>query len=294
MFLKQIEYFIAVVDEGNFTLAGERCHISQSAISQQIKSLEDELGTKLLDRHNRTFSLTEAGELFYRKATIILADIGSLKKEISSLDKKEVPKLKISYLNSYAGSEFEETMAEFSHRYPDIAIDVFSGNHEDLYNSLIRGEADLVINDQRRKFSEDYVNFELVKSQCFIEISSRHPFAKLHQIDVSDLKNTPCILIASMKQRENESSYYRDIVGFTGEHLYADDLRQARLMVVSGKGFLPVEVFRNETYFDRSVTRIPLYKRGQPFLRNYCAFWNKDIDDTYIRIFAELLKQKMN
>ncbi len=100
--------------------------------------------------------------------------------------------------------------------------------------------------------------------------------------------------MSSNRQRENESSYYRDIVGFTGEHLYAQDLRQARLMVVSGKGFLPVESLRNDEYFDRSVVRIPLYKRGKPFIRNYCGFWSKDIDDSYVKIFADLIKEQLN
>ena len=66
-----MEYLQAVIENGNFYLAAEQCHVSQSAISQQIKKLEDELGVKLLERHNRTFSLTPAGEHFYRKSLII-------------------------------------------------------------------------------------------------------------------------------------------------------------------------------------------------------------------------------
>ncbi len=62
---KQMEYLQAVIETGNFYLAAEKCHVSQSAISQQIKKLEDELDVQLLDRHNRTFSLTPAGEHFF-------------------------------------------------------------------------------------------------------------------------------------------------------------------------------------------------------------------------------------
>ena len=71
MLFRQIEYFQAVIETGNFYQAAEKCNVSQSAISQQIKKLEQELGVKLLDRHNRTFSLTPAGEHFYRKSLII-------------------------------------------------------------------------------------------------------------------------------------------------------------------------------------------------------------------------------
>ncbi len=78
MLLRQLEYLQAVVDNGSFYLAAEQCHVSQSAISQQIKKLEDELGVKLLERHNRTFSLTPAGEHFYKKSLVISGDITRL------------------------------------------------------------------------------------------------------------------------------------------------------------------------------------------------------------------------
>lgn len=75
MLFRQIEYFQAVIETGSFYQAAEKCNVSQSAISQQIKKLEEELGVKLLDRHNRTFSLTPAGEHFYRKSLVIVSDI---------------------------------------------------------------------------------------------------------------------------------------------------------------------------------------------------------------------------
>ena len=62
MLLKQLKYFISIVEKGNFTEAAEENYISQSAISQQIQSLESELGYKLLTREKRTFSLTPAGK----------------------------------------------------------------------------------------------------------------------------------------------------------------------------------------------------------------------------------------
>lgn len=66
--LKQIQYFQAVVRCDSFTEAAEECFISQSAISQQIRALEEKLGVQLLERKNRKFSLTPAGEsIFIRK-----------------------------------------------------------------------------------------------------------------------------------------------------------------------------------------------------------------------------------
>lgn len=61
---QQMKYFIAVVEEHNFTRAASKCHISQSAISQQIKELEEKVGTSLVKRVGRSFTLTPAGQYF--------------------------------------------------------------------------------------------------------------------------------------------------------------------------------------------------------------------------------------
>ena len=67
--LRQIQYLCAVVETGSFTRAADKCMVSQSAVSQQVKALEGELGFELLHRHGRSFSVTPAGELFARKAS---------------------------------------------------------------------------------------------------------------------------------------------------------------------------------------------------------------------------------
>ncbi|WP_294492112.1 LysR family transcriptional regulator [uncultured Ruminococcus sp.] len=72
--LKQIRYFQSVVRLGSFTAAAEEHFISQSAISQQIKALEEELGVMLLERKKRSFTLTDAGEFFYKKSLVLVVD----------------------------------------------------------------------------------------------------------------------------------------------------------------------------------------------------------------------------
>ena len=290
--MKQIEYFITIVDTGSFSKAGEHLHISQSAVSQQIKALEDELGVKLLDRHNRSFSLTPAGELFYHRGAILLYDATQLKKEISRFNKETSASLKIGYLSCYSGNEFEEAVTIFCDIFPDVDFKIISGSHEELYNALRRQDVDLVLNDQRRAFSDDYVNFELVKSHCYIEISRYHPFSKLERLDVTDLKTTPCILVSSKEEEENEMTYYRDIVGFSSNFIFAKTLAEARILTAAGKGFLPLEGIRNDLYYDSAVVRLPLYKKDLPVLRNYCAFWKKENTDIYIEEFAKILKEQ--
>ena len=292
MLLRQIEYFLRVVNTGSFSQAAEDSFISQSAISQQIKALENELDAQLLLRHNRTFSLTPAGEVFYRKATVLLSDLDQLKREVRNIADKDHSSFRIGYLICYSGRQLLDATAQFSASYPEIDLSIIQGNHEDLFHALHNDEVDLVLSDQRRAFSDEYVNCELVRCRCMIEITAHHPFASLSRLDVSDLKNTTCILVANPSQRKIESTYYRDIVGLTGDYIYAETLPDARMMVASGKGFLPVEDISDDVYFDRSIARIPLYKEDRPVMRNYCAFYKKKNRSTHAELFARILLEQ--
>lgn len=290
--LRQIKYFQAVVRCGSFTQAAEECYISQSAISQQIQALEQELGISLLARGNRKFSVTPAGEYFYKKSLILTADFEKLCRETIRIAHEDEPQLRIGYLKCYSGKEFHEAVAEFTDTYPDIAIHIINGNHEELYDELRQGRVDLILNDQRRAFSDEYVNLLLTTSECYIEIAGRSPFAGMESVNVQDLKDTPCILIASQNQRENEQDYYRNIVGINGEFLFADNLEEARLLVIGGKGFMPVEGTVGTLQFGTTLYHVPLLRGGKPIKRNYCAFWKVDNSDYYIKKFADILKSK--
>lgn len=270
--LKQIKYFQAVVRCGSFTQAAEECYISQSAISQQIQALERELGIKLLERGNRKFSVTPAGEYFYKKSMILIADFEKLCRETTRIAHKDDPQLCIGYLKCYSGKEFQQAVAEFTQQYPDIAIHIINGNHEELYEELRIGKMDLILSDQRRAFSDEYVNVILATSECCIEVSERSHISKMESVNVQDLKDISCILVASSGQRENEQCYYRDIVGLEGDFMFAENLEEARLLVIGGKGYMPVEGNGGAMQFDTTLCHVPLLRGRKPIKRNYCAF----------------------
>ena len=288
--LKQLKYFQSVVRLNSFSAAAEENFISQSAISQQVQALERELGFSLLERKNRSFTLTPAGEYFYQKSLILTADYERMCSEAAKIAKGDRASLKIGYLRCYTGTEFHQALALFSEKHPDVEVSVTYGNHEELYDLLRTGEADLVLNDQRRAFSDEYVNLLLTTCRSYIEVSAHGPLAQMERISPPELKNIPCILVASEAQRETEQEYYHDVVGFHGEFLYAENLEEARLMVIGRKGFLPVEGTSALPTMGPSIVRLPLVRGEEPILRNYCAFWKKDNPGDYVDEFAKLLK----
>ena len=290
--IRQIRYFQSVVRNNSFSEAAEECHISQSAISQQIQALERELGFCLLERKNRKFVLTPAGDYFYKKSLVLIADYERMCREAGKLAKDDKATLVIGYLRCYSGQEFHLALEEFSAKYPDVSVKIEYGNHEELYKLLRMGGVDLVLNDQRRAFSDQYVNLILTVGNEYIEISSRNPIASLPSITPQELKNVPCILVASREQRENEQEYYQGVVGFQGDFLYAENLEEARLMVIGGQGFMPVEGVKRAENFGSSISRIPLFRGDSQITRNYCAFWKQENSGYYVKEFADILKRK--
>lgn len=290
MLLRQIEYFQSVIENGNFYEAAEQCHVSQSAISQQIKKLEDELDVKLLDRHNRTFSLTPAGEHFYRKSLVITGDIEHMIRETKRIAANDNQVLKIGYYKGYTGNELSEAISLFSEKYPAIDVQVIVGSHEELYHAMENGKVELALNDQRRAFSGAYNNIVLAESSLCIEVSAKNPLSKLPSLEVTDLKNIPCILVMNQSGQKEEQEYYETIIGLRGEFLFADTMQEARLKIVTGQGYLPVDVIGEQTWFDTTVSRIPLVRNGDPVKKTYCAFWKKTLSDGYLKEFADILK----
>lgn len=290
MLLRQIEYLQAVIENGNFYLAAEQCNVSQSAISQQIKKLECELGVKLLERHNRTFSLTPAGEHFYRKSLIISGDLKQLVRETKRIADNDNAVLRIGYYKGYHGNELSEAISLFSEKHPTVDVKIMVGSHEELYHTMENDSVDLVINDQRRAFSDAYNNEVLAESKIYIELSAKNPLSKLSALETEDLKNTPCILVINQTGQKEEQNYYESIIGLQGDFLFADTVQEARLKIITGQGYMPVDVIGEQVWFDTSVSRIPLVRNQSPIKKIYCAFWKKDNSGYYIEEFAQTLK----
>ncbi len=123
MKLESMDLFVAVVEMGSFTKAGEFCEVPKSTLSRQIKELEDELQVRLLDRTTRSLNLTPQGELFYKRAKDILHEVGSVKSEIASDQAGKAGRIVV-----YAPSIFIESFAiwfmQFRQIYPEIHLEL--------------------------------------------------------------------------------------------------------------------------------------------------------------------------
>lgn len=166
-------------------------------------------------------------------------------------------------------------------------MEIINGNHEDLYDALRLGGVDLVLNDQRRTFSDAYVNQILITSECYVELSARSPLSAREGLTAEELRGTSCILVTSPAQQDNKRTDYQKIVGIQGKFLFAENLEAARLLVIGGKGWLPVEGAPRQHAQAAPLCRVPLLRDGKPILRNYCAFWKVGSQNPYVEDFAQ-------
>ena len=288
--LKQIRYFQSVVRHGNFTAAAEEHFISQSAISQQIKALEDELGVKLLERKKRSFTLTGAGEYFYKKSLVLVSDYDSIVRELQRLAGNTGETLRAGLLKGYSGKEFNASVSEFTVKFPDVTIEVTHGNHDTLYDMLRSDRLDIVLNDQRRAFSDEYINIVLDIREYYVELSANCPLAQLDDVEISDLKNMTLILLSSPEQQETERRFYTDDLGFRSEIYFTEDIDDALMNVIQGKGFMPIEGSNDSVQTTTKAVR--LLRGGKPVIRRYCAFLKADNIKKHTDEFIEILKMQ--
>lgn len=291
--LKQVKYFLAVVDCNSFTEAAEQCFISQSAISQQISALEEDLGVKLIKREKRKFSLTAAGEYLYQNGAALLEKTEELRKETRRIGQDSELQLRIGYLNGYEGRELQDTIYEFTESYPEVVLSVAKYSHEDLFNKISGNEIDLVLSYQRRAFLEEYESFHLRYIPCLAELPGRSRLAREEAVSTELLKDMPCILAARKEQQELEQSFYQNVLGIRSRFYFVESVDDARLAVIGNRGFLPVADSGNLPETGKSIKRIPLCRQDhKPIQFNYCAFWKKDRGNYYIEEFVSAFYKK--
>lgn len=292
MELRQMQYFVSIIDNNSFSVAAEENYISQSAISQQIQALEKELGYDLLVRNNRKFSLTPAGECFCKESKKILSEIDIMKVKAKLMASDTKYTLRVGYLMGYNGTELIDTISEFKEKYSEVEIELFANNHEEIADQTLANNIDLMFGDQRRAFSKYFHNYNVAKLYKYISVANYSNLAKKDKLTVEDLQNETCIIICSEEQRQVESKYYKDVLGFKGNFIYARSLDEAKLLVASNKGFLSQCGKIQDKKTEGAIEEIPYFDSDGQIEVNYYAYWKKNISNPIIENFAKILKSK--
>jgi LysR family transcriptional regulator, transcription activator of glutamate synthase operon len=143
--LRQLRYFAAVASHGNFTRAAEELHLAQSALSQQVRRLERELGVELLLRTTRRVELTEAGEIALTRATRILSEVDALRSELDELSGLLRGRLVVGGMLPAGGIDLPALLLRFSRLHPGVDVQLREGTATEMVERLRGDEIDAAI-----------------------------------------------------------------------------------------------------------------------------------------------------
>lgn len=193
MELRLLRYFLAVCDERNFTKAADKMHVSQPALSKQIKDLENELGVNLFVREHRKVSLTQEGYFLRDRAQDILNLTDATKKSLQK-DKIISGVLRIGAGESSQLNKVMKLLGEIAIKYPDAQIDIDDANSDQIEEKIDNGIYDFGIIMGNRDLS----NFESLvlpeKNQFVAYFNQSLPLAQKQEITLHDLVNYPIVM----------------------------------------------------------------------------------------------------
>ena len=145
MDLKQLRYFIAVAEEGSFTAAAEKLHITQPPLSRQIQLLEERLQVTLIERSARPICLTQAGKLFYEQTSQLLHRLQQIEEATTKLGKSEQSTLRIGFVASTLYGGLPILVRKFRKAYPQVKLQFSELTSLEQIQALKSGRIDIGI-----------------------------------------------------------------------------------------------------------------------------------------------------
>jgi len=188
MNLRQLRYLVALADERHFTRAAAREHVAQPALSQQIRSLERELGQALVERTTRKVALTQAGEILVARARRALAELDAAQAELQSLAGVQAGRLSVGALHTMGPVDLSLLLATFHDRYPAVELTVREQSSEELAGMLRDDEIDVAfLSVTERIQSRGLALRPLVSEELVVVLPIEHPLAGHELLRLRDL-----------------------------------------------------------------------------------------------------------
>jgi len=190
MNINQLRYFVAVADHQSFTKAATQYYISQTAITQQIQTLEETLGVKLVDRSTRPISLTPGGLAFLPEAKIIIDRMESAIQRSREASTGLTGSLRIGYTKGYEQSDLPKKLREFRQEFPNVLITCYRNDTDMLAAGLLRTEYDIIFTwDSTNIRQESSLHIQLAETvPLYVAMYSSHPLARRPYLSRQDLK----------------------------------------------------------------------------------------------------------
>lgn len=202
MELRQIEYFTSVIELKSFSLAAQKLFVTQPTITMSIKSLENELGLPLIDRSQRSITMTEAGEMFYQSAKVILNDVNDTLLRMETLKHKFQKTISIGVAVRSCSKLLPSLFEKLPELQPDFDIEVKEMISPDIYKAVLEQHLDYGLCILPHIIDPHLGVEALLDGHIRILLSSSHPLASIDHAIPLDLICNETVFV----YRSNNSS----------------------------------------------------------------------------------------
>lgn len=194
--IRQLQYFIAVCEQGTVSGAAQTLSISQSAVTEAIKELELDLGVRLFERHPRGLNITHKGHQFLRHATTILADVSDARQAFQEPETTASGDLHLGVTSLVAGYVLSDILARFRRANPAVNVSAIEDNGDFLEHLLIGGELDvavMIISNLRDRMALQAEILEVSPYRLWLPLG--HHLSALDIISLTEVTSEPLIML---------------------------------------------------------------------------------------------------
>jgi len=193
MELRQLEYFIAVAEEANFTRAAERVHISQSGVSAQIRQLENELGARLIDRSGRSATLTTAGAAALVHARAVLASVDDVRQAVDDVTELIRGRLVVGMVTACTVTPLFDALSAFHLSHPGVDITLYEDSSDRLVAAVRTGASDLALVGAAGEPPAGLEALSIMSEPVVAAVPAGHPLAGRREVTLAELGTFPIV-----------------------------------------------------------------------------------------------------
>jgi DNA-binding transcriptional LysR family regulator len=193
MELRQLEYFVAVAEEANFTRAAARVHISQSGVSAQIRQLEQDLGATLLDRSGRTARVTTAGAAALDRARGVLAAVDALRQAVDEVNGLLRGRLVVGMVTACTVTPLFDALAAFHVAHPGVDISLIEDNSDRLIERVRSGTVDVALVGASGTAPFELEALPIVSERLVASVPFDHPLGERRRTTLAEISRYPVV-----------------------------------------------------------------------------------------------------
>lgn len=263
MNIRDLEYLIALSEFKHFRKAADFCNVSQPTLSGQIRKLENELGTILLERTSRKVLFTQSGLMLVNQAKVILREVKVFKDMASNQGKEMSGPLHIGIIPTLAPYLAPLILPVLYKYFPKLELYLYELQTSELVQQLETGQLDcglLSFCDE----SAPFIEVPIFKEKIQLAVSNNHKWADLEEIDLSELKEKEILLLEDGHcLRDKALSYCLSVGGKEDKHFKAKSLETLKNMVATNMGITLIPELAVQNKIDKQIHYIS-FKDPEP------------------------------